>query len=112
MRSYLPKLGVKVIGTSSRNVEILWQVSDNWLYITVIQHLSGLQFDYMLLMTWCRLEEAEDRYRNREPRDEDLAMIDQLKGAIHRLEASVKQFAVSLLYFNYFLINVISFTLW
>jgi len=41
------------------------------------------------------LEEAEEKYQNREPRDEDLAMIDQLKGVIHRLEATVKQFAVS-----------------
>jgi len=45
------------------------------------------------------LEQAEERYRNREPRDEDLLMIDQLKGAIHRLEASMKQLAVSLQYF-------------
>jgi len=44
---------------------------------------------------WCRLEEAEERYHNREPRDEDLMMNDQLKGAIHRLEASVKQLTVS-----------------
>jgi len=42
-----------------------------------------------------RLEEAEDRYQNREPRDEDLLLIDQLNGAIHRLEASVTQLTVS-----------------
>ena len=42
-----------------------------------------------------RLEEAEERYQNREPRDEDLLLIDQLNGAIHRLEASVKQLTVS-----------------
>jgi len=41
---------------------------------------------------------AEERYQNREPRDEDLLMIDQLNGAIHRLEASVKQLNVSSLY--------------
>jgi len=44
------------------------------------------------------LEEAEERYQNREPRDEDLMLIDELNGAIHRLEASVKQLTVSSLY--------------
>ena len=46
----------------------------------------------------CRLEQAEEKYRNREPREQDLEMIDQLKGAIHRLEASVKQLTVSSIY--------------
>jgi len=41
------------------------------------------------------LEEAEERYQNREARDEDLVLIDQLNGTVHRLETSVKQLTVS-----------------
>jgi len=41
------------------------------------------------------LEAAEERYQNREPRDQDLEMIEQLNGAIRRLEATVKQLNVS-----------------
>ena len=44
---------------------------------------------------WHRLEEAEERYQNREARDEDLVLIDQLNGTVHRLETSVKQLTVS-----------------
>jgi hypothetical protein len=41
------------------------------------------------------LEEANDRYRNRESRPEDLELIDQLRNAVLEKEQRMKQLIVS-----------------
>jgi len=61
---------------------------------------------------WCRLEQAEERYQNREPRDQDLEVIDQLKGGVHRLEASVRQLTVSSIYFVFSVPIFLTFGWW
>lgn len=49
----------------------------------------------LLLRSHCRLEEAEERYRNREAREEDLALIEQLKMALTSREQEMQQLIVS-----------------
>lgn len=44
---------------------------------------------------YCRLEEAEERYRNRESRPEDLERIRQLQEAIVQREQALKRMMVS-----------------
>ena len=41
------------------------------------------------------MEEANDRYRNRESRPEDLELIDQLRNAVLEKEQRMKQLIVS-----------------
>lgn len=42
----------------------------------------------------CRLEEAEERFRNRESRQEDLDLIQQLKQALAEREMEMKKLVV------------------
>jgi len=51
------------------------------------------------------LEAAEDRYRNREPRDEDLELITHLKNMLHEQENTMKQLVEEKRYFQMELVN-------
>lgn len=49
-----------------------------------------------------RLEDAEERYRNRESRDEDLEQIEELRKQLEQREKDVRRLYVSFFqFFNY-----------
>lgn len=47
-----------------------------------------------MYITILRLEEAEERYLNREPREEDLNMIEQLRRMLTQREQEMQQLLV------------------
>ena len=74
-----------------------------WLKFGDILMFEGIfssQYNTMIIndLLWCncRLEEAEERYRNRESRTEDLELIHHLQNEIQEKEAFVNRLHVSI----------------
>lgn len=62
-----------------------------------------LEFNILRFLFWissCRLEEAEDKYKNRESRDEDLEMIAYLKEMMSEKEQMLLKLNVWKFFFS------------
>ena len=59
---------------------------------------EAIETFYMINLIYYRLEEAIERYRNRESRPEDLELIEQLRDNILEKEGLVKQLVVSFIF--------------
>lgn len=72
------------------------------LFFVLIDVLLYLFLSFFVI----RLEEAEEKYRSRQSRPEDLEIIDQLKRALAERELDMKKLVVSAAWFIIIVIGV------